>query len=564
MSIPLIPGYTSPHSEGTLAQAWGKPDGELPEVLWPRERLEEVVRNPTGWVKLVENFYNEAEHGGAGCILIRPEDASQALERTSWFGRDLGNFGLWDSGRVDQGLEGLDGETRVEFLAQVRRPSGSKSPIVEISMPFLWFWDAYRVDDGWRYLNRAGREQELVRWNARDDEWIVEVRALELRQFLFRIGRTVVLQRDYVQKRADGTFERVDSEHRSDWAHFHFWAESDGHFGSRPVTAGLMGQFLVSGVDTERAPRFLEREAEREFPEFIYGTDATSGRPLRHSADPDKLGTYYDRDGTRLHYLTPVYFKREVLQPYAAEPSRYSVSPSRLACLDLWGLDISINSVGLVEAYLGDLGRDLPSDEWGHWLSYNVSPEGQMEEGRFRRDFLNQWATSPDPVRDLRAARENAAEKSSVLLGSPIWRPLEKNFSQEFESLVGPLTDDPSALATPVLILTKALVDSIDPTPLKQVVPSAKDERSLSLLQKWAEQLGDEDDVTAPLRQLQALRSRGGVAHLRNSQSDRAASELGILGKPPLEAFNSIVEMLAMSLDALTALMEARLPLSED
>lgn len=151
-----------------------------------------------------------------------------------------------------------------------------------------------------------------------------------------------------------------------------------------------------------------------------------------------------------------------------------------------------------------------------------------------------------------------------MLLGGPIRRPLEKNFSQEFESLVGPLTDDPSALATPVLISTKALVDSIDPTPLKQVVRSTKDEKSLSLLQGWAQQLGDEDDVTAPLRQLQALRSRGGVAHLRNSQSDRAASELGILDKPPLEAFNSIVEMLAVSLNALTALMEAELPTSED
>jgi hypothetical protein len=39
---------------------------------------------------------------------------------------------------------------------------------------------------------------------------------------------------------------------------------------------------------------------------------------------------------------------------------------------------------------------------------------------------------------------------------------------------------------------------------------------------------------------------------------------LGILGKPPMEAFNSIVEMLAVSLNALTALMEVKFPLAED
>jgi hypothetical protein len=77
--------------------------------------------------------------------------------------------------------------------------------------------------------------------------------------------------------------------------------------------------------------------------------------------------------------------------------------------LDLWGVDISFNSGGLVEVYLGDLGRDLPAAEWGHWQSYNVPPQGMMDEGRFRRDFLNQPANSKDPAGGLQRARDKAA-----------------------------------------------------------------------------------------------------------------------------------------------------------
>lgn len=106
--------------------------------------------------------------------------------------------------------------------------------------------------------------------------------------------------------------------------------------------------------------------------------------------------------------------------------------------------------------YLGDLGRDLPAAEWGHWKSYNVPPQGTMDEGRFRRDFLSQFASSKDPAGDLQRARARAAEVSEALAGSPIWRPLPADARAEFESLVGPLSDAPAALGQALLVLTKA------------------------------------------------------------------------------------------------------------
>jgi len=538
VSAPSIPGFTESPASDTLAALWTRPTEPFPESLWPADRLQRITRNPTGWLRVVEHFFTEEMHGGLGCVLVPRGSATKALADTSWVGSDLGQVGIWGDGRFDDGLHGADGGFQVEFFAHVRRPSGASLPVVELSLPFLWYFDAFPTGDGWAYLNRSGREQELVRYERTDEAWHVEVRALEFRQFLYACGKTAVLQVDYVPKSDDIEFERVDSELAIDWAHFDFHAVHDFGIGGPPAFSRVLGQYLVEGLKNSRAPRFEERRQDRDHPSFIYEVDASTGEPLTHTCDPDKLGTYFDKDGTRLHYLTPIYFKREVLQPYAAEPSRYRLSTSRLSCLDLWGVDISINSAGLVEVYLGDLGRDLLSDEWGHWRTYNVPPEGQMDEGRFRRDFLNQIAGSPDIVRDLRRARDAANAAAERLIGAPIWRPLAGAVGTEFESLIGPLNDDQAALGPCLLVSTKALVDAIDPTPLKaQLGTRDKGEQSLRLLQRFTQQLGDQDDVTLILRDLQGFRSRGAVAHLAGSDRAKAEASLGISGLSNAAAF---------------------------
>jgi hypothetical protein len=560
MSRPSIPGYLEPPQRGTLAELWPRPSGAFPDELWPVENLRMVSKNPSGWLTVEEHFFTKAKHGGTGCVLIKPEQSDAALRDTSWIDPDLGKVSVWDDGTFENGLEASDREIAVEFFVQARRPSGASLPVVEITYPFLWYWDAFPTNSGWKYLNRAGREQDLIRWERTDDSWKVEVRALEFRQFLAACGRDAIIQIDCVPKSNSTNFERVDSEFENEWAHFDFHADHDLSMGDRPAFSRLLGQYRITGLRNSRVPRFEERRLERDYPTFIYALDSDNGQPLTHTCDPDKLGTYFDKDGTRLHYLTPIYFKREVLQPYAAEPNRYRISSSRLSCLDLWGIDISFNSAGLVEVYLGDLGRDLPSDEWGHWRSYNVPPEGKMDEGRFRRDFLAQWASSKDTVGDLRRAREKAADISAKLLGAPIWKPLTGEIEAEFASLIGPLTDDPASLGAPLLVLTKALIDGIDVAPLKLHLETfEKGEQSLRLLQRFTQELGDTSDMTEVLRELQTFRSKGGVAHLAGSQRKKAEAALGISGLSSLEAFESVTVRVTACLTALTELMSEAL-----
>jgi hypothetical protein len=561
VSIPIIPGYTDPPTPGRLVDLWARPEGDYPDELWPSDELASVVREPTGWLTVCEHYSTEERSGGRGCVLVSPDDVDAALQNTSWIGRDLGTFSIWEGFEGDVGFEtGLtstDRDVDLQFLVQVTRPVGSPDPVLDLSHPFLWYFDAYPVRDGWAYVNEAGRPQELVRAHIAREHWRVEVRALEFRQFLHACGRDAVVQIDCAPSTPSRDFDRADDEFRNSWANFDFVATAERAYSDRGGFSRLLGQYVVNGTPTSRVPRMQERRAQLDYPEFIYAVDAATGAPVRHSCDPDELGTYFDRDNSRIHYLTLVNFKREVLIPYAHEPNRYRLRRSRLECLSLWGLDISFNTAGLVEVYLGDLGRDLPSDEWAHWLAYNVIPEGDMEEGRFRRDFLNQISSSPDIPGDLRRARAKAAEASERAFGTPVWRPLDENIAPEHESMIGPLSEDPAALQGPLILLAKCYVDAIDPAPLKTFLGDAQSgERSLSLLGRTAERLGGSIDDVEALRALYDVRSAGGFAHLGGSRREGALTRLGIADLSTIEAFDHVASRIVECLDRVTELLE--------
>jgi hypothetical protein len=564
VSTPIVPGYLDELPPTRLVDLWPRPPGDYPDELWPLDVLELVVPEPTGWLTVCEHYSTERRHGGRGCVLTASEGVAAALTDTAWIGHDLGTFSVWEDLKggsgFKAGLRAVERGADLEFFVQVKRPVGSPDPVLDISQPFLWYFDAYPVRTGWAYLNEAGRPQELVRSRVAREHWIIEVRALEFRQFLHACGRDAVLQVDCVPKTSVDGFARVDDEFSCDWAHFDFVSTSE-----RAVSSGgfarLLGQYVVRGTRTSRVPRFEERRAEVVYPAFVYGVDSSTGESMSHTCDPDKLGTYFDSDNSRLHYLTPVNFKREVLIPYAQEPNRYRLRRTRLECLSLWGLDISFNTAGLVEAYLGDLGRDLPSDEWGHWLTYNVIPDGKMEEGRFRRDFLNQFAASPDIPSDLRRARGEAATATERLFGAPVWRPLGEDIGPEYESMIGPLSEDPVALQGPLILLAKCFVDAIDPAPLKAFLGDAqRGEKGLSLLGRAAERLGGSRDDVEGLRALYDVRSAGGFAHLGGSGREAAMTRLGIKDMSTIDAFDHVAVHIIGCLEKIVALTVERAP----
>jgi hypothetical protein len=551
-----------------LASLWPKPALEFPDELWPTAELARIEEHPTEWVVVVEHYFRDDAHGGVGCVLIDQAGIERTLTDDTWIGRDIGRTGTvtsWSSSgpgdeSFEDGLTCTDRDVVVQFFCQVREHHGLVLPSVEISLPFLWYWDAHQDGDNWVYLNEAGRDQDLIRTVVQEDSQRVKVRAFELRQYLAVRNLALVVQHDVVLKSEQDDFERADDELRSEWCYFTWHAMADRPLpGSRPGFSRLLGQYVVKPLRGPRLPAWQARSRTPDYPEFQHDVDPQTGQAIRHTCDPDQLGTYYDPPNTppRPHYLTPVYFNREVLGRYTSEPSRYIVSATRLSCLNLWGVAISTNTAGLVEVYLGDLGRDLPADEWPHWLGHNVAPAGSMAEDRFRRDFLNQPTASHDPVGDLRRARSETQELARGLLSSGLWKELQGRQRREFDNLHSPTSRDPSALDSALLTLTKGLIDAIEPTALRTYLgkEASQDMRTLQMLEVLAERLGGDPAIIKPLRDVQQLRSAGGVAHLAGSDVDKVLARTGIAGLAPHQAFESLCGRLTDALSQLGALL---------
>lgn len=541
-------------------------DRDLPKGFissLPGKSVHETGRNPTGWLTIGEHVpYSETKlHGGFSSILLDQDISRSAGIGTGWMGRDLGEFQIIGSSPSLEARSGLSEEVEngtAEFFCQGRKPAGADEYLIEVALPFLWFWDAFLVGNEWRYLTPGGNEKSLIRFETGRDYWKIEVRAEELRSYLHLVNKKLLVQLDLFSLLNEETEDRLELNFHDDWGTYQFLKYDPLGIKGKKTWANLNGYYYIHPRLGKARPRILGwfLEDEEEYPRYLIG-QTSDGEEVKFSCDPDVLGNYFGANPEAPHYLTTVFFSRDVLSKYVSNPARYRVSMSRLECLHLWGVDITINENDLVVVYLGDIGEKIPSEERQHWLQYNVLPEGTIDEGRFRRDFLGQWASSPDPVRELKNLIKDINELAIEKLAFKIWREPTQHLETEINALIGPTSSAPTALYGPVLVLTKWLVDSLNARALKKSI-SEPDPRSASLknLEQLMEELGLETGSVRHLRSLQDLRSRGGIAHLHNSASQKVYSQLGISGKDAIKDFSIILTHLVDGLSEMREEMQ--------
>lgn len=520
--------------------------------------MRSIRPHPTDRVRIVELTPGPASDVRR-CSLIPIAEVRAALDRSRSMAREVGKVEIFNGRFCDGMVDPFDGFA--EFFCQVRWEDAVAEATVDWALPFLWYWRATRQGDRWIYLDSAGRDVELARVRAgAPDDYSVEVQALALRHYLHIRGMAMLLdvQVDRDHSETDGV-DREEYSLTCDWASMEFQVydydnmSAGGHL---VAASSLHGQYVVLPADGVAGPSWCTDEMPATYPEFVYGLDASTGRHLTVVPTPENAGS----DGSPgPHFWTRIYFGKQVLDRYLAEPRRYTVTSSRVSCLHVWGLSIGRTSDGLVEVDLYDLSR-MPWREWDHWRVHNVPPSGgAADDGKFRRERLNQPASSHDVVRDLRASLERANAVAQRGLGGPLWRPLVGPIAAEWLGLHPPVVDDRSALQGPLLTLSKVLVDSIDATLLKRVLrdrpPSGA--RSLALLQQYVHETGGPEDATQPLRDLQELRSQGGFAHYTGRSADEAFTRVAGIACTTSDIFENICVSVTDAVDSVAATIES-------
>lgn len=291
----------------------------------------------------------------------------------------------------------------------------------------------------------------------------------------------------------------------------------------------LLGKVVIAAPPVKQCGKwpFPEREPDPEV-SFVIGINQ-DGTPREFTSHQDKLSNCFEANPGVPHYLTPVYFRKEVLSKYYADPDRYSVSDGSLSCLGLWSVQIDNNHPTHVVVFLGDLGRDLPYLERLHWKQFNVPPEGGVSETNFRRSFLAQF--TPPEAADMifRSDYEKLNRIWREAMGWPLFLEPEAGDEYLLTTIRVPVTSSQSEFDQQVLALTKLLVDSLNEQALlAQAGPGQKDEKGITKLDRFLASRGFSQTVAVIqfLRDLQALRSAG-AGHRIGDRYDKILAKLG-------------------------------------
>lgn len=274
-------------------------------------------------------------------------------------------------------------------------------------------------------------------------------------------------------------------------------------------------------------------QQDEEYPEFIIGEDE-SGRPIKYTCEEDKLANYFGKNSDAPHYLTPVFFKPEVLKRYYDDPSLYEVRDGRLSCGTLWGVQIDNGTPGVVSVFLGDIGRDIPSSHRDHWRAYNIPPVGGISESTFRRSFLAQFAETENPEHLFKNAYLAIQRAWLQTWGWGLYRETTGSDAELIQRVRIPVNGTDAEFEAQLLALAKLLIDLLDEAAIAAKLEPVKDEKGISKFKRFLEEAGYEhaERDIALLRRIQGLRSR--IAAHTSGASGQAflAEELDGLTKP--------------------------------
>jgi hypothetical protein len=476
-----------------------------------QQRLATAEEGP--WTTLWEDWHSDDASGGYYSALSDPARRDRTLSNADW---DLAE---------GEGLPGFtqyrrDGDYEAVYLRY--GTDDGVEPLVIIRQWHGVLPDEYLISEGFVLLMKLWRDPDNGQYYSVSEDGTRDI-AIEITSQMIRV-RTPLLRR-YQAARQKDLLIFVDSRRfvRSPGTKDQF---SDLKEKEQLVNTDTVQGLAVGSIHPRRIfSRFLAKrvlapppqeecgiwpwEADDDyFPEFTVG-ESDTGQPQLFSCNPDELGNYFGANPDAPHYLTPVFFRKSVLQRYYDDPV-YEVSAGRLSCGTLWGVQIDNHSPDFVMVFLGDIGRDIPKSHRDHWRAYNVPPTSGMSEATYRQSFLAQFAESSNPEEIFKRAYNRLNESWLAAVGWPLFREPHASDAHALDRLRIPLNELDAEFEAQILLLCKVMVDQLNEKQLIEDLPKVSGEKGISKLQRYLTEAGypHVDRDIAFMRRLQELRSK--------------------------------------------------------
>lgn len=390
-------------------------------------------------------------------------------------------------------------------------PYGTPSWLEPVQ-PFVLYWRAWPRHDGggnvtWYEEGDDSRPDEIARWRlVRFDDastgGLLEVRRDRLMTFLAEFEYDLAIYYEH-NIEANQLEDEWRDEELEDNRYWRVWA-TDVHPEIRAVL---------------RAVTFLERP-ERDEPEEPWSPEARERIPFVVGSDAQ--GQPITAATPQTEFLTPVFFRDEVLERYYQDPSTYRVEQDIVRGGRQWALSIARTDRNTIQAWLGDL-NGLPVSVQRHWAEFAVPDQG-VPDWRLRRDFLAEFADAPERgvVADLRRAIARANSAADERFGEPLFAPVEAVHVEAVRTMRVPANPAMPAFLEQVRTLALLVVDHLSSRFLDAAAAQAENTGTLNRLARLVATLSGED--------LEQAKNRiGGLYAVQSVRSNVASHRTGPL-----------------------------------
>lgn len=275
---------------------------------------------------------------------------------------------------------------------------------------------------------------------------------------------------------------------------------------------------------------------DRQYAEFIYDYD-DEGEPMSHSCKKETLSNYFVANGDNPLEMTPIFFKKEVLDKYYSNPNKYTVSDGAVGCEGAWSLHIDNDHRNYVIVPLVYLGN-LDYSEQLYWKGYNVSPEREMgfSKTAYTRWIEGKFCNPMFPDLQFKYRFKQFNKKWEKQFGWPLFLPLIDEDEHRYKTLHCLTTENNhSDFDEQILSITKLVVDSLNQKCLQTEIDDSNTEVESFLKERKISSSSElkagidkfqafifskgmkNPDVVDFLRKVQSLRSNS-VAHRKSNK----------------------------------------------
>ena len=490
---------------------------------------------PAPWFSAFKSVKTEDQQIRCFSALVLPDAIPRLVKRSGWdIGPSDGGPGIWthylEEGKTHRYCP-FGNEDGIDPIVIWRSFHGMRPDFLELAQEIRLYHNLYPDPTRKRFIHidRNGDESDAARYG----EDFMEIRTDLLRKFcaVKQMALAVYVESFRYSRYTLAELELSETRTEEAGDHYRFplaVVPADTSLGKKFETWGL----VIGGkkyVLPEPMPSDEESDKE-QFQEFIIRTDPT-GKAIRHTCNPGQMASYFGANPGAPNYLTPVFFRSEVLSKYYADPGKYSVEDGYLRCGGLWGLRMDNDHADYVVVYLGDLGSDLSEKERNYWLSFNIPPEGRkISKTNFKRSFMAEFADPARPDLVFKQAYTQFIRDFREANGWEFFLPLHPDDQHFFIGLHLLSKDTQAEFDSQLLALTKVLVDSLNEKEItKGLSTLTSDDKGITKLEKFfSEQgfTGFEPHIKF-LRVLQDLRSKS-AAHRKGSNYDKLIADLQI------------------------------------